>query len=50
MQAMEEKIKALGCLKLNLQVVASNADVVALYKKLGYSIEERVSMGKKLYE
>ena len=49
MQAMEEKIKALGCLKLNLQVLASNAGVVALYEELGFSVEERVSMGKKLY-
>lgn len=49
MHVIEEKIKALGCLKLNIQVVASNDDVVALYKELGFSVEERISMGKRLY-
>ena len=38
-----------GCLKVNLQVRASNAGVVAFYERLGYTIEERVSMGKRLY-
>jgi len=49
MHTIEQKIKALGCLKLNLQVVASNDEVVGLYKELGFSVEDRVSMGKKLY-
>jgi ribosomal protein S18 acetylase RimI-like enzyme len=39
---------ALGCPKLNLQVVTSNAGVVAFYERLGYAVEERVSMGKRL--
>jgi ribosomal protein S18 acetylase RimI-like enzyme len=38
-----------GCLKVNLQVRAANAGAVALYKRLGYEVEERVSMGKRLY-
>jgi ribosomal protein S18 acetylase RimI-like enzyme len=37
-----------GCLKVNLQVRASNAGVIAFYEKLGYGVEERVSMGKRL--
>src|SRR5262245_22666222 len=37
-----------GCLKVNLQARASNAGVVAFYERLGYSVEERVSMGKRL--
>ena len=49
MRAIEEKIKALGCLKLNLQVLSSNVEVVTLYEELGYQVEERISMGKKLY-
>ena len=49
MQTIEEKIKFLGCLKLNLQVVASNDEVIALYEELGFSVEDRISMGKKLY-
>jgi ribosomal protein S18 acetylase RimI-like enzyme len=37
-----------GCLKVNLQVLASNPQTVGFYQKLGYSVEERVSMGKLL--
>ena len=47
---LEKKLKDLGCLKVNLQVRAENRDVVAFYQKLGYVIEERVSMGKRLYD
>ncbi|HOW72622.1 MAG TPA: hypothetical protein PKY77_18640 [Phycisphaerae bacterium] len=36
------------CPKVNLQVVASNAAVVTFYRKLGYHVEEPVSMGKVL--
>jgi ribosomal protein S18 acetylase RimI-like enzyme len=37
-----------GCPKINLQVLASNAGVVEFYRKLGYRVEERISMGKIL--
>jgi ribosomal protein S18 acetylase RimI-like enzyme len=50
MREIEEKLRERGCLKVNLQVVASNKEVVALYEELGFSVEERISMGKKLYE
>ena len=50
MKSVEEKLAHLGCPKLNLQVRVSNHQVVAFYKKLGYQIEERVSMGKHLAE
>jgi ribosomal protein S18 acetylase RimI-like enzyme len=48
MQQVEKELRKVGCPKVNLQVVASNAATVDFYKKLGYSIEERVSMGKLL--
>jgi ribosomal protein S18 acetylase RimI-like enzyme len=48
MSEVEQGLKQVGCSKLNLQVRADNHEVVAFYKKLGYEIEERVSMGKKL--
>ncbi len=50
MHEIEEKLRERGCLKVNLQVVSSNSEVVALYKELGFHVEERISMGKKLYE
>ena len=48
MREVEERLARLGCPKLNLQVRASNEEVVSFYKKLGYRVEERVSMGKRL--
>jgi ribosomal protein S18 acetylase RimI-like enzyme len=46
---LEQALAGRGCLKVNLQVRASNAGVVAFYEKLGYAVEPRVSMGKRLY-
>jgi ribosomal protein S18 acetylase RimI-like enzyme len=48
MRHVEGELARRGCPKINLQVLASNADVVAFYRTLGYAIEERVSMGKVL--
>jgi ribosomal protein S18 acetylase RimI-like enzyme len=46
---LEEALAGRGCLKVNLQVRAPNAAVVAFYERLGYAVEQRVSMGKRLY-
>jgi ribosomal protein S18 acetylase RimI-like enzyme len=46
---LEGALSERGCLKVNLQVRATNAGVVAFYEKLGYVVEERISMGKRLY-
>jgi ribosomal protein S18 acetylase RimI-like enzyme len=48
MQRVERELAELGCPKLNLQVRAENIDVVAFYESLGYHVEERISMGKRL--
>ena len=48
MTSVEQRIVRLGCPKINLQVRASNHQVVSFYERLGYKIEERVSMGKRL--
>lgn len=50
MARVEEGLRATGCPKLNLQVRASNREAVAFYERLGYAVEERVSMGKRLEE
>jgi ribosomal protein S18 acetylase RimI-like enzyme len=44
----ERRLAELGCTKINLQVRAENAAVAAFYRGLGYAVEERVSMGKRL--
>jgi ribosomal protein S18 acetylase RimI-like enzyme len=46
---LEAELAERGCLKVNLQVRASNPGVVAFYQDLGYAVEERISMGKRLY-
>jgi ribosomal protein S18 acetylase RimI-like enzyme len=46
---LETALAERGCLKVNLQVRASNAEVISFYQKLGYAVEQRVSMGKRLY-
>jgi ribosomal protein S18 acetylase RimI-like enzyme len=48
MAAAETRLRALGCPKLNLQVHRFNAEVVAFYEALGYTVEDRISMGKVL--
>lgn len=47
-RAAESGLRELGCPKVNIQVRASNEGVVAFYRNLGYDIEERVSMGRRL--
>jgi ribosomal protein S18 acetylase RimI-like enzyme len=48
MRHVEHELARRGCPKVNLQVLASNAATVAFYKKVGYAVEERISMGKLL--
>ncbi len=44
----ERALGARGCPKVNLQVLESNRDVVAFYERLGWRVEDRVSMGKTI--
>jgi ribosomal protein S18 acetylase RimI-like enzyme len=46
--AAEERLAALGCIKINLQVVESNSAVVEFYQRAGYQVERRISMSKLL--
>ena len=48
MQHGEALLLASGCPKINLQVRASNAQVLAFYESLGYRDDQVVSMGKRL--
>ena len=47
-EAVEARLRARGCAKLNLQVLASNPTAVGFWRKLGYRVEERISLGKLL--
>src|SRR5262249_4374342 len=50
MAEVEKRLRNLGCAKINLQVRSSNDTVIQFYRDLGYSVEDRVSMGKPLNE
>lgn len=49
MAEAERRLKKRGCLKINLQVMPDNRGVVQFYRELGFSVEDRLSMGKRLY-
>lgn len=44
----EQALTALGCMKINLQITGGNDAVVGFYEALGYAVEPRISMGKKI--
>jgi ribosomal protein S18 acetylase RimI-like enzyme len=46
----EAALTVRGCMKINLQIVAGNEGVAAFYESLGYAVEPRVSMGKRVPE
>ncbi len=50
MAAAERLLQARGCPKINLQVRGTNTGVIAFYEHIGYQVEERVSMGKRIRE
>ena len=46
----ERKLMALGCMKINLQIMEGNEAVENFYLANGYLTEKRISMGKSLPE
>jgi ribosomal protein S18 acetylase RimI-like enzyme len=47
---VENTLTALGCPKLNLQVLSAKAEIQAFYESLGYRADAVISMGKRLGE
>ena len=50
MDRVEQGLRERGCSKLNLQVRSGNTGAVRFYERLGFEVEDRVSMGKRLTE
>jgi ribosomal protein S18 acetylase RimI-like enzyme len=50
MDAAEAHLRAAGCPKINLQVRTSNTGVIAFYERIGYTLDDVVSLGKRLEE
>ena len=48
MRAAEERLAALGCPKINLQVREGNAHACAFYEAIGYTRQELADFGKRL--
>jgi ribosomal protein S18 acetylase RimI-like enzyme len=48
MDAVEVRLRAVGCPKINLQVRDTNTEVLAFYEHLGYAVDAAVSLGKRL--
>ncbi len=48
MRRVEDELLARGCPKLNLQIRTSNAAVRAFYESIGYTVDDALSMGKRL--
>ena len=37
-----------GCVKINLQILEGNEKVTTFYETLGFSVEKRINMGKRI--
>jgi ribosomal protein S18 acetylase RimI-like enzyme len=48
MEEAEMILRKSGCPKINLQVRSTNVNVIEFYKKIGYKIDDVVSLGKRL--
>ncbi len=48
MRDAEERLRAVGCPKLNLLVRTDNHEVLAFYDALGYAVDPVTSLGKRL--
>jgi ribosomal protein S18 acetylase RimI-like enzyme len=44
----ERRLAALGCPKVNLQVRSSNQSAVDFYRRIGYTVDDVVSLGRRL--
>ena len=44
----EKALTDLGCMKVKLQLLATNEATATFYKSLGYSVEPNISLGKLL--
>ena len=48
MDEVEARLMERGCPKINLQVRTSNPEAIAFYERLGFVVDDVVSLGKRL--
>ena len=50
MAEAEQRLRAIGCPKINLQVRADNSEAVAFYRSIGFQQDNVISFGKRLVD
>jgi ribosomal protein S18 acetylase RimI-like enzyme len=50
MAEVERLLHAAGCAKINLQVRTTNRAAIAFYERIGFKVDDVVSLGKRLVE
>jgi len=50
MSEAERLLAESGCPKVNVQVRSENVDVIAFYRSMGYTVDDVISLGKRLVE
>ena len=50
MKEIEERLKAKGAPKINIQIRSANESVINFYKSIGYKTDDVIGMGKRLVE
>ena len=48
LRAVEDRLLAVSCPKINLQIRRTNLDAVAFYEAVGYIEDDVISMGKRI--
>jgi ribosomal protein S18 acetylase RimI-like enzyme len=46
--AAEKRLRLLGCPKINIQVRSGNAQAMDFYRKIGFQVDDVVSLGKRI--
>lgn len=50
MKEVERRLANIGCAKINVQIRSSNKQAVRFYKRIGYSTDDVISVGKRLID
>ena len=50
MSELESRLMKIGCPKINVQIRSDNQHAVEFYKRIGYSFDEVVCVGKRLID
>ena len=48
MDEAERRLRELGCAKVNLQIRTSNGAAAEFYRRIGYAVDDVLSMGRRL--